>query len=214
MTTTPRYMYDATHVEAPVLKALNPEMVAIYLTGSADIRWTPADVAQFPGVRTWVRIDQGGPTSPQYEANVADVESGAWTVANAQSEFLPKCTAPRPTLYVNRSTLPSVTAKCDLWVAAPGLSDAEARALAATDSRIVAVQNLWNNNYDRSIVIDPYWPAKKPVTPPPPPPPAKTVTIEYYKPKFGWVAVSPLTIPADAPHARYRIGNGPWVDVF
>jgi hypothetical protein len=162
-TTMSRYMYDATSNNASALVAQDPDMVAIYLTGTPDIRWLSPQVLLFPKVKTWVRIDQGGLTSPQYEATVADVEAGAWSLLDAEKRFLSKCTAPRPTLYVDRTTYKSVVSNCDLWIAAPGLSDTEATALAATDKRIVAVQNLWTVDYDRSIVLDPYWPEKPPV---------------------------------------------------
>lgn len=165
---TLRHMYDATHANASVLKQFSPTMVARYLTGTSSVVWTPGDVAMFPGVKTWVTIDQGGPGSPVYKANVVDVEQFAWTVASAQSDFLPKCTAPRPTIYCSRNTLADVTAKCDIWLAAPGLTDAQAIALAATDDRIVAIQNLFAGPYDKTVVIDPTWP-EVPVTTPTPP---------------------------------------------
>jgi hypothetical protein len=163
-----RYMYDAISANAAALESEeHPTMVAIYLTGSAAIRWTSANVAGYKNVVTWVRIDQGGQTSPQYEATVFDVEPGAWTMANAV-EATKKCTAPRPTIYCDRSDYKTVPASYtgDLWIAAPGLTDAEAEALAATDKRIVAVQNVWANVYDRSVVVDPIWP-EKPVPPKP-----------------------------------------------
>lgn len=202
-----RYMYDATHDNALALLPLNPDMVAIYLTGTPDIRWLSADVMRLTGVHTWVRIDQGGATSPQYEATVFDVERGAWTLAAAQ-KALKRCTAPRPTLYVNRDTLPKVTAKCDIWLAAPGISDDEAIALARADPRIVAVQNVWNPLYDRSIVIDPYWPEKYPIVHPTP----IVAQIEYYKPGFGWVYLTDpgkIRIP-NSQRIRVRASNGTW----
>lgn len=166
-----RQMYDAIGVNSSKLVPINPTTLAIYLTGGSIIAWTTADVAKFPHVAPgqWVRIDQGGAGAPQYEATVVDCESGAYTLAGAIN-WLARCTAPRPTLYCTRSTLPDYHGTRDIWLAAPGLSDNEALALAATDKRIVAVQNVWNNagGYDRSIVIDPYWPEVKPVPPTPP----------------------------------------------
>jgi hypothetical protein len=163
-----RYMYDDIGEGAATLEQFHPEMLAIYLTGGPVIEWTNADVALFPETKTWVRIDQGGARAPQYEANVVDCEAGDYTL-NEAIAWLGKCTAPRPTLYTTRSTLPGYHGTRDVWLAAPGLSDAQAIALAATDRRIVAVQNVWHTaspSWDRSIVIDPYWPEKKPVTPP------------------------------------------------
>lgn len=161
-----RYMYDAIWANVNSLEAEKPSLYALYLTGSTAIRWQ--GVPSFLANATPVRIDQGGQTSPQFEANVFDVEPGAWTMANAL-EAVKKCTAPRPTIYCDRSdyaTIPS-TYTGDIWLAAPGISDAEAEALAATDKRIVAVQNLWANTFDRSVVVDPIWP-NKPIPPKPP----------------------------------------------
>lgn len=197
-----RHMYDATRANAGTLVTKNPEMVAIYLTGTPDIRWTSVEVAFFPRVKTFVRIDQGGITSPQYMANVADVEPHAWSVPDAQSRFLSHCTAPRPTIYCDRNDYRNVTAKCDIWLAAPGLTDTQAVALAKTDKRIVAVQNVFAGSYDRSIVIDPYWPEKAPVT-------AETVIqVEYYKDHFGWVFPpnGTLLVPATR-QIRVRTGK-------
>jgi hypothetical protein len=166
-------MYDATGTSAAALAKLNPGMVAIYLTGSGGIAWGSAQVQLFPSSVEFVRIDQGGQGSPQYEAHVFDAEPGAWSIPGAIAACA-KCTAPRPTIYCDRSdykTIPS-TFHGDIWLAAPGLTDAQAEALAATDKRIVAVQNVWAGFYDRSIVIDPNWPNNAAPPPPPPPPPA------------------------------------------
>lgn len=167
---TYRHMYDCTHAEVAVLELIKPAMVALYLTGSPDIKWTTQDVVSLPSVKTWVRIDQGGAGSPKFNANVFDAEPGAYSIAGA-IVATEKCTAPRPTIYCDRSdyrTIPKSYTK-DIWLAAPGLTDGQAIDLAASDKRIVAVQNLWAKTYDRSIVIDPHWPNKAPTPPPPPP---------------------------------------------
>jgi hypothetical protein len=166
---TPRIMYDAIAADSGALVAQKPTMAALYLTGGPTIQWTSAEVVRLPTVKTWVRIDQGGAGAPQYEANVMDVETGAYTVSQIPG-WLAKCTAPRPTVYCTRSTLPSVKENAPIWLAAPGLTQAEAVALAATDKRIVAVQNFWGTTYDTSVVVDPYWPEKAPVPTPPKPP--------------------------------------------
>lgn len=152
-----RYMYDAIHANAHTLVGVvQPnDLIAIYLTGTPNIRWTTADVELFPEVKTWVRIDQGGLTSPQHGANVVDVEPGAWSAANADAQIT-KFRSPQ-TIYVNRSQLHTVSAKVPIWLAAPGLSDAQAIALAKMDCRIVAVQNVWASTYDRSIVVSDTW---------------------------------------------------------
>jgi hypothetical protein len=208
-----RHMYDAISANASVLKQFNPSMVAIYLTGSADIRWTSAQVALFPKAQ-FVRIDQGGATSPQYSATVFDAEPNAWSILNAVAATK-RCTAPRPTIYCDRfdwKTIPGSYTGA-IWLAAPSLSDAEAIALAATDKRVVAVQNLFAGSYDRSIVIDPYWPEKAPVAPPPPPPPppatAYTVQVERYQPGFGWVLEQTFdTEPGTKYRARVDVHSG------
>lgn len=215
-----RHMYDATSSNAGVLAQLNlkdPNLVAIYLTGSPDIRWTPAQVALFPNIKTFVRIDQGGPTSPQYQANVFDAEPNAWSIPRAIAATA-VCTAPRPTVYCDRNDYATIPGSYtgDIWLAAPGISDAEAIALAATDKRIVAVQNLWANSYDRSIVVDPYWPERKPVTPPPPPPTLFEYQVQWYKAGFGWVGEGTVTTadPAVKFRARGRSVDtkGAWSD--
>jgi hypothetical protein len=161
----PRYMYDAIWANVDSLQAEKPVLYALYLTGSSAIRWQ--GVPPFLATATPVRIDQGGQTSPQLEANVFDVEPGAWTMANALLA-VNKCTAPRPTIYCDRADYATVPKSYtgDLWIAAPGMTDAEAIAFAATDKRIVAVQNLWANTFDRSIVVDPFWPNKAPAPKP------------------------------------------------
>ena len=197
-----RYMYDAISANAAALETdEHPSMVAIYLTGSAAIRWTSANVAEMKNVVTWVRIDQGGQTSPQFEATVFDVEPGAWTMA-AAVEATKKCTAPRPTIYCDRSdykTVPS-TYTGDLWIAAPGLTDAEAEALAATDKRIVAVQNVWANVYDRSVVVDPVWPEK----PLPPKPPAGLPTGLAYSAFATESQINAKCNPTEGPETTYE----------
>lgn len=164
-----RYMYDATWDNVGALDNLGATQYALYLTGSPDIRWqsVPAYLAN----AVPVRVDQGGTDSPQYVCDVFDVESyqsdgkilWTWTLTDAM-EAVKKSTAERPTIYCDRDVYKSVPASYDgeLWIAAPGLTDAEAETLAATDKRIVAVQNTWLADYDRSVLIDPYWPHKAP----------------------------------------------------
>lgn len=163
-----RTMYDAIAANAVDLVPLKPSMVAIYLTGSADIRWTSKQVAMLPSVTTWVRIDQAGATAPQYVANVMDVEPGCYTPQDVPG-WTSKCTAPRPTVYCDRSDLAAVMAlwKGDIWLAAPGLSEAECLALAANNKQLVAVQNVFGQTFDQSVVIDANWPLKAPVPKPP-----------------------------------------------
>jgi hypothetical protein len=198
-----RTMYDATGPNAGVLVAKNPEMVAIYLTGGPGIAWTSAEVQLFKSTVKFVRIDQAGATAPQHEAHVMDVEPGAYRPADVPG-WTSKCTAPRPTVYCDRSDLPAVMQvwKGDIWLAAPGLSLAECLAITANNKQVIAVQNVFGGSFDSSVVIDPNWPEKAPV-PPPPPPPATvfTVQVERYQPGFGWVLESTFTTK---PGTRYR----------
>jgi hypothetical protein len=168
-------MFDAIHVNVGTIPA-DAVMVAGYDTGSADIKWVTADWNRFintPGI-VEVHIDQanGGPV---HSANVMDVESGAYSVAD-MAGWESQCTAPRPTAYVNGSELDAALAATDheIWLADPGITDAEALAKMAANPRIVAIQNVWTSGYDISIVGDPTWPEKKVVDPPPPPPPPPT----------------------------------------
>lgn len=210
--TVPRTMYDAISANAAGLVAKNPGMVAIYLTGSPDIRWTSKQVALLPNVVTWVRIDQAGATAPQHVANVMDVEPGCYRPSDVPG-WTAKCTAPRPTVYCDRSDLPAVMKvwKGDIWLAAPGLSLSECQAIRANNPQVVAVQNVFGGTFDSSVVLDEHWPLKAPIVPPPPPPPAtRTVTLEYYKPGFGWVAEPVINVPGNTPRVRVRLGNGAW----
>jgi hypothetical protein len=164
-----RIMYDAVAANARGLVAKNPQMLAIYITGSADIQWTNADVAMFPHVPTWVRIDQAGAGAPNVKATVKDVEPGCYRPENIP-HFIFDPSVERPTVYCDRSDLAAVMArwKKDIWLAAPGLSLAECQALRANNKQIVAVQNVFGGTFDSSVVLDDHWPLKAPVVPPPP----------------------------------------------
>jgi hypothetical protein len=161
-----RYMYDAIWANVNDLQPLNPGIFGMYLTGSADIRWQ--SVPAFLSRAVPVRIDQGGQTSPQYAADIFDVEPGAWSLPGAIAA-VSRSTAARPGIYLSRADYAQVPASYAgvIWLAAPGITDNEAIALAAKDHRIVAVQNLWAGAYDRSVMTDAHWPQKAPVTPPP-----------------------------------------------
>jgi hypothetical protein len=150
-------MGDATHDNVPELaKVPGLQLVAGYDTGSPSIDWTSADWARFPGV-PHVTIDQGFTGSPNLAANVRDVEPGAW--APGQAVDRSGWNVPRPTIYCNQSTLPSVLAdgwKGDLWLAIPGHTGPPP---AVRDCVVVAIQDDYNNPaYDLSTVYDPYWP--------------------------------------------------------
>ena len=153
-------MYDATHANVPALHAQQPHaaIVAWYGTGSLDIIWTGADRALFPGAEL-VGIDQGGPGSPVYDLQVVDVEPGAWRPDQLAARMA-KSTAKRPTVYCDRNDLPAVREVWagDVWLAWPGWTGEP-----LPGPGIVAVQDVWGTDYDRSTVLDPYWPALAPV---------------------------------------------------
>jgi hypothetical protein len=206
-------MYDAISANAPVLIPKNPSMLAIYNTGSSIIIWTPADVALFPHVETWVRIDQGGPGAPNYKCNVIDVEPHAWAVSDIPN-WTSKCTAPRPTVYCDRADLSAVMKvwKGDIWLAAPGLSQAECLAMRAANKQLVAIQNVFGGSFDSSVVMDTTWPEKAVVNPVPPPPPVKTFPIAPAPPgvwKEGAVMVG-IGTDGHVYETTYSVATGKW----
>jgi hypothetical protein len=172
-------MYDVVGSGAAGLQRFNPSMIAIYLTGGNGVAWTNANVALYPKVPTWVRIDQGGAGAPNYKANVMDVENGDYSPADI-AKWTKLCQAPRPTVYCTRGALASVMKVWggDIWLAAPDITDAQAEQIMATNKQVVAVQNVWAQGYDRSIVGDPYWPARRPS--PVPVPPAPHLSVDGY----------------------------------
>lgn len=164
-----RTMGDAIHDNVAALAAAGPwDMVAGYVTGSPDILWTTADMAQFPGIPI-VTIDQGFTGSPVATADVRDVENGAWTPTAAVNRA--GWTAARPTIYCNESTLPSVLAagwQGDLWLAIVTSQPPSSPPVVA-GCTVVAVQYALSVSgaYDVSVVFDPTWPEVTVTTPAP-----------------------------------------------
>lgn len=160
-----RIMYDCIHDNVAAVKAvIKPgDLVALYDTGSPDIRETAVDLAEFTGNKT-ILIDQGFTGSPQSTANVRDVEPNAWSAARAVNTVNPPWTVNRPTIYCDRSDLADVKAHGwtgDVWLARPGPMPTS----KPTDSQvnIVAVQFGFNENggrYDVSVVFDQNWPSR------------------------------------------------------
>lgn len=156
-----RKMGDAIHDNVSALAAVpGLQVVAGYVTGSPDIVWTAADWARFPGI-PHVAIDQGFTGAPVYSATVQDVETGAWAPASVPN-WQAHCTAPRPTVYCNQSTLPAVLAtgwRGNLWLAIPGWQTGNTLP-SAPGCTVVAVQNQLSvaNEYDLSVVLDSTWP--------------------------------------------------------
>ena len=158
-----RSMGDAIHDNVAALKAAHTQMVAGYLTGTTDIRWTTGDWAQFPGI-PHVTIDQGAYGSPVMWADVRDVEPGAWQPQNAVVRT--GWTAKRPTIYCNRNDLSREGGvlgcgwKGDIWLAYPGWQTGQPLP-TAPGCTYVAVQNqlgAGGNRYDLSVVLDNNWP--------------------------------------------------------
>ena len=159
-----RTMVDFTHDAVSIVRreVPSPQMVGWYSTGSPDVRWTDADRAEFQGA-IMVDIDQGFTGSPVPTANVRDVETGAWGPGTAVNRA--GWLAERPTIYCDRSTLPSVIAdgwRGDVWLSWPGYDGVAPPLFPGVT--VVAVQNVIGRDYDTSVVYDPYWPAKAPVT--------------------------------------------------
>jgi len=139
----------------------HPDLIAWYGTGSVDIRWTTAHLALFPD-SIKVEIDQAFTGSPVPSAPVRDVENGAWTAHDAIHHT--PWTAERRTIYCSRNTIPQLESEGwtgDVWLADPGFTGTVPPDLGAMTC--VAVQNVFTNTYDSSIVFDDKWPfASKP----------------------------------------------------
>jgi hypothetical protein len=172
-----RTMIDATHSGLPAalgaIKALPAgNLVALYDTGSASIISTAIDRGEIPSQLHTVMIDQGFTGSPNLNANVRDVENGAWTVAKAVNRT--GWNVPRPTLYVGfPNTVQEVAAagwKGDVWLVHSGAAPT-APPTVPSGLNVVAVQfNFTNSAFDVSVVFDPNWPNKAPAPKTPPPP--------------------------------------------
>lgn len=185
-----RIMIDTIHANVPAVKKQfpNPQMVAYYRTGSTDIQWTDADVAEFQGA-VMVSIDQGGQGSHVADAMVRDVEPGAWTPQGAVN--LANWHTPRPTIYCDRADLPRVIAagwRKDVWLAWPGY--AASGPPSEPGVNIVAVQNVFGADHDSSLVFDPTWPH---IVIPPSPPPTLSVTVTDRQADMAW----PVAVGAD-----------------
>jgi len=151
-----RKMWDAT---SPNLIPAIATMRAGYLTG------TPF-AANWAGHYADVWIDQAGAGAPRYDATVMDTEPGAYRPGDVPN-WTSQCTAPRPTVYCDRTDYPTVRTvwSGDLWLAYPGATKANVDAFTSSilghvDNNIVACQNVFTSNYDASDIYDPIWPAK------------------------------------------------------
>lgn len=142
-----------------------PDMIAVYDTGSPDIRWTPAQKSLFPH-SIMVTIDQGGTGSPVTSDVVRDVEPHAWLAKLAEDPS--HWSAAEPTIYCDRADLDTVVAdgwRGNVWLAWPGWNG---EPLPHADKvHFVAVQNGFFTNYDKSVVLDDNWQSGVVVTPSP-----------------------------------------------
>lgn len=160
-----RTMLDCTHSGLPgsLIEIWYVDIVAAYVTGSADVLWTPADYATIKAGMSMVTIDQadGGPV---YPATVIDCEPGAWDVSQVDSRMA-LSTAARPTLYASPSTLAEVAEsqawRGDVWLALSSAAPPVTAPLVPAGFTVVAVQyDYANPDYDLSVVFDDAWPLK------------------------------------------------------
>jgi hypothetical protein len=133
-----------------------PDIIGWYGTGSPEIQWTEAERALFPR-SIHVQIDQGAHGSPIANATVRDVEPHAWGATSAVTAR--PWTAQRPTIYADRNDMSTVVAagwKGDVWLAWPDYSHTLRPSVPGCN--VVAVQNVFHQNYDQSVVYDNDWP--------------------------------------------------------
>jgi hypothetical protein len=140
-------MIDATHSSAGNVP-VSTSKVAGYVTGTGNIEWTPSDWARFPS-SGHVRIDQSPALAAWASgaADVADVESGAATVASAIAVGLERQkNGWWSFVYVAEGNVGALTSaaaaaglsKLQVWLANWNLDEAEAAAALSGD--VVAVQ--------------------------------------------------------------------------
>lgn len=164
--------YDAIHANIGAIPT-SATYVFGYVSGSPNIVWTQADFNKFPKAHIEY-IDQGNGT-PWRRPTVIDIENGAHTPSDIHRLA---SMYPGVKVYCNRSTIPDVYAtgwRGNIWVAAPGsdaITLAEAIEREFRGLKVIAVQDTWTKNYDRSTILTP------PVLPPPPVP---TVEINGFK---------------------------------
>lgn len=159
-----RTQADASNPRSIPTSGVQYEMVAGYLTGTPGALWR-GQWNLFPG-KTLVTIDQGGAGSPQYQANVMDVEPDCYRPKDIQS-WMAKATAPRPTVYCDRDDYPEVRKVFSgpVWLAAPGVTD-----IPPGYTDIIGIQSMAGSGFDLSVIFDDYWPNLAPTPPVPVPP--------------------------------------------
>jgi len=157
-----RTQIDAANPRSIPGSGVQYEMVAGYLTGTPGALWR-GQWTQFPG-KTLVTIDQGGAGSPQYQANVMDVEPDCYRPKDIQS-WMAKATAPRPTVYCDRDDYSDVRKVFSgpVWLAAPGVTD-----IPAGFTNIIGIQSMAGSGFDLSVIFDDNWPNTVPTPVPTP----------------------------------------------
>jgi hypothetical protein len=166
-----RQMIDCEGVNAVTVHERQPDIaiVGCYDTGTDTVVWNEAEKELWQPGRTLVTIDQGYLSPAVTVAIVRDVEPECWEASKAVNRGTWSPDVVRPTIYSDQDNLPAVISagwNGDLWLAIPGWKDGD--ALPAHGScTVVAVQNQENvdNLYDLSIVLDDYWPERKPAMP-------------------------------------------------
>jgi hypothetical protein len=155
MTVSTVTMFDTINQSAGNIPQ-SAKKVGGYVTGPENILWPPVKWALFPNAGH-VSIDQSADLTMYGagSAEVADVEAGAGTYANAAEETQNRQTAKASpgTLYVSAANVDDLVAELHksevdfsdvyLWLANWDLDEAEATALVGTEVqglRVVAVQ--------------------------------------------------------------------------
>lgn len=163
-----RIMGDAIGTQAGSIPR-SVQMVAGYVTGLGDVPWSDAQWIMFPGI-PHVTIDQGAGASPNYAADVIDIETGAFTVTHVH-DWLMNATAPDPAIYVNQSNMNAAIVaavgaagwKGAIWLAFPGWTLGMPLPRLPKGCRYVAVQDVFAGAYDLSTVLDDTWPTGDPM---------------------------------------------------
>lgn len=173
--TIPGFDTEGAHVDQ-LPHPDTPYIVAGYVTGKADVPWSPAAWAQYPAA---VRIAQSPDLAADEaaHADVLDYENGAATLAdlgpwakNARAAYSAG-TRPgqrTPVIYASASNLTpvcnalvaaGVSAGVGLWVAHWGLAEATAQGMVANASGpfpVVAVQFDHGAGYDSDVFSVPW----------------------------------------------------------
>jgi len=183
-------MYDATHANVAHIPA-GAQKVAGYITGTPDVQWTAEDWARFPKAGH-VQIDQGyGAAATSHNdvhvLKVIDSEPGAFSAATAAQLVLERVRAgiKYTTIYCDRNDAPKMIPALKaadpashrwyighvrLWLAAPGLTEAEATAIIGTEyhgilCRAVQYAQGGGGVYDISVTDAGWYPPPAPPQP-------------------------------------------------